>query len=601
MKKSETGFARLMEVAGRKRGLLTFGGIFSSLGTAMTMIPFISIYFILAELFNNAANPMASDGPYIIRWGLIALGGLLGGLLFIYIGSMACHIAAFRILYDMRTSLASHIGRLPLGYLTRSATGTIKKMLDLNVEKVENFIAHSLPDLIGASALIVIMMVAMFFFNIWLAIAALVPIFLAFVAQAAMFGKAGRRGWLAKYQDSLEKVSASAVQYVRGMPAIKIFGQTVHSFRQFHKDITDYRDFVVAYSDGFENSYGAFRALLVSLPVFILGGGALLISREPNNLAVALVFLSFIVVVPGLRSPLFKLMHFTAQTKHIDEGLRRVDLIFGQRPTPETTAPRVPESYEVTFKNVVFSYNSDAATRLEALSDVSFTAPQGGVTALVGPSGSGKSTVANLIPRFWDVTEGSISIGGVDVRDIATEQLMDIVSFVFQDSFLFYDTILENIRMSRPSATREEVIAAAKAAQCHDFISELEKGYDTMIGEGGTFVSGGEEQRINVARAILKDTPILVLDEATAFADPDNEHRMQVALSTLMQGKTVIVIAHRLSSVRRANQIIVLEEGHIAQRGTHDDLLAAGGLYSKMWTAFVSSAGWRIRGKEANS
>jgi ATP-binding cassette subfamily B protein len=410
-----------------------------------------------------------------------------------------------------------------------------------------------------------------------------------------MFGK-GAQGSTKAYFDALERIHASAVQYVRGIPVVKIFGQTVHSFRRFNKDLYEYRDLAMSFCDKFENGMAIFTVVLNSFLTFVLPVGLLMLSREPDNMALALVYLFFIIMVPGASAPLYKLTMLASGTREIFEGVSRLDRIYSQEPVREPNSPKKPKGHDVTFENVSFSYdNKDEATRVEALSGISFTARAGEITALVGPSGGGKSTVANLIPRFWDVTEGEIRIGGVNIKDIPTEELMNTVSFVFQDTFLFYDTLFENIKVGNPNATDEQVYAAAKAAQCHEFIERLPDGYHTLIGEGGVFLSGGEEQRVSVARAILKNAPILVLDEATAFADPENEYKMQLALKELIRDKTVIMIAHRLSSIKNANRIVVLENGRIRQIGVHAELTAAEGLYKRMWEAYSSAHQWTLR------
>jgi ATP-binding cassette subfamily B protein len=410
-----------------------------------------------------------------------------------------------------------------------------------------------------------------------------------------MFGK-GAQGSTKAYFDALERIHASAVQYVRGIPVVKIFGQTVHSFRRFNKDLYEYRDLAMSFCDKFENGMAIFTVVLNSFLTFVLPVGLLMLSREPDNMALALVYLFFIIMVPGASAPLYKLTMLASGTREIFEGVSRLDRIYSQEPVREPDSPKKPKGHDVTFENVSFSYdNKDEATRVEALSGISFTARAGEITALVGPSGGGKSTVANLIPRFWDVTEGEIRIGGVNIKDIPTEELMNTVSFVFQDTFLFYDTLFENIKVGNPNATDEQVYAAAKAAQCHEFIERLPDGYHTLIGEGGVFLSGGEEQRVSVARAILKNAPILVLDEATAFADPENEYKMQLALKELIRDKTVIMIAHRLSSIKNANRIVVLESGRIRQIGVHAELTAADGLYKRMWEAYSSAHQWTLR------
>ena len=397
------------------------------------------------------------------------------------------------------------------------------------------------------------------------------------------------------YYDAQEKMSASAVQYVRGMPVVKIFGQSVRSFRQFNAEIQAYKTFALKCCDTYQNGMVAFTVLLNSMVTFILPMGILLMQANPQSLSLAVVWLFFIIMGPGMASPVYKLTFLGGNTRDINEGVSRIDRILEKRPVLEPKHPQVPATYDVEFRHVSFSYeNTEQGTRTEALRDVSFAAPQGEITALVGPSGSGKSTIANLIPRFWDVEQGEIRIGGVDIRQITTEKLMDMVSFVFQDTFLFHDTLYENIAVGSPTATRERVIAAAKAAQCHDFIERLPQGYETRIGDKGVYLSGGEAQRICVARAILKNAPILVLDEATAFADPENEYKMQMALQSLIKGKTVIVIAHRLSSVVSAGRIIVMKEGRMAQCGKHEVLSVTEGVYKNMWDAYTSAYHWTL-------
>lgn len=599
MKTKRTGLARLMEIAGERKGLLVTSGILSAVSAAFMLVPYVSVYFILAELLRHTADITQANGVRMIRWGGIALGGLVLGMVFLYLGIMASHIAAFRILYGLRVQLAAHIGKLHLGYLSRTSTGAVKKTLEQNVEKIEKFVAHQIPDMVGVAATVIIMFSAMFFLNGWMTLVCALAFVIGMGVQMSMLFGRGAQDMMKKYHDSLERINASAIQYVRGMPAVKLFGQTVLSFRRFHEDMIRYRDFVTAWTDSFQNGYLLFKTLLSSFLAFILPVAVLLLSREPDNTALALTILFFIVMAPGTAAPLYKLLFMSSMTKDIIEGVNRIDAIFSEPVIIEPANPQMPERFDVRFDNVSFSYDApDASTRTAALSGISFHADQGSLTALVGPSGSGKSTIANLIPRFWEVASGCIQIGGVDIRNMRTEDLMKTVSFVFQDTFLFYDTLFENIRIGRPDATREEVHAAARAAQCHDFIERLPNGYETRIGEGGIYLSGGEEQRVSVARAILRNAPILVLDEATAFADPENEHKMHLALRELIRHKTVIIIAHRLSTIRSADRIIALEKGRIIESGTHDELLKQNGLYRRMWNIFSSTSAWQFGEKE---
>lgn len=597
--KKKTGLARLFEIAGERKGLMILAGALSAASAACMLVPYWSVYEILNELLHNGGDWNRVDGALLIRWGWIAFFGLIGGLLLLYGALMSSHVAAFRILYGLRVSLSKHIGRLPLGYLNGTSTGAIKKTMEQNIEKIENFIAHTIPDMVNVVATIALMFAIFFSLDGWLAAVCLAAIAVSIVLQFSNFMGKKAQEFTRIYFDAQERMSASAVQYVRGMPVVKIFGQSVRSFRQFNAEIEAYKTYALKVCDTYQSGMIAFVVILNSLITFILPVG-LLLTGGAANIALAAVWLFFIVMGPGVASPVYKLMYLGGGTREINEGVVRIDRIFEQRPIPEATNPQRPESYDIEFRNVSFSYeNKEEATRTEALRDLTFTARQGEITALVGPSGSGKSTVANLIPRFWDVRQGEIRIGGINIKEIATEHLMDIVSFVFQDTFLFYDTLYENIAVGRPDAKREEVEAAARAAQCHDFIERLPNGYMTRIGDKGVYLSGGEAQRICVARAILKNAPILVLDEATAFADPENEYKMQQALQALIRNKTVIIIAHRLSSIISAGQIVVLKEGRLVQCGRHGELSTTDGVYKKMWDAYTDAFRWQLNTKKA--
>lgn len=594
--KRKQGLGRLFEIAGERKILLIASGLLAAISAACMLIPFLSVYQILGELLRKGGNLASLNSTMMINWGWIAFAGLIAGLLFLYAAIICSHVAAFRILYGLRMGLAKHIGKLPLGYLNSTATGAVKKNLEQDVERIELFVAHTIPDLVNVAATVIIMFAIFFSLNGWMALTCIIAFAISILMQASMmFGKKAQNTMKA-YFDSQEKIHSSAVQYVRGIPVVKVFGQTVFSFKKFHSDLCSYRDWAVAYCDKFENGMAVFTVVLNSFLTFILPVGLLILSNQPSNISFALVYLFFIIMVPGASSPLYKLTMLASGTREIFEGVSRIDQIYAEEAIVETSSPNYPKEYDITFDHVTFAYENKAeATRVEALTSISFTANAGEITALVGPSGSGKSTAANLIPRFWDVSSGEIKIGGINIKEIPTEALMNTVSFVFQDTFLFYDTLFENIRVGKPDATEEEVYAAAKAAQCHDFIKNLPDGYQTLIGEGGVFLSGGEEQRVSVARAILKNSPILVLDEATAYADPENEYKMQIALKELIKDKTVIIIAHRLSSIKTANKIVVLNNGMIEQVGTHNELTEREGLYQRMWKAYISAYDWTLQ------
>ena len=597
--KTKQGLARLFEIAGQRKGLLILAGVLSAASAACMLVPYWAVYRILTELLENAGDTGGIDAGLLVKWGWIAFLGLVGGLILLYAALMASHVAAFRILYGLRVRLSEHIGRLPLGYLNGTSTGAIKKTMEQNIEKIENFIAHTIPDMVNVVATVVLMFAIFFSLDGWLAAVGLAVIAVSVILQFSNFMGKKAQEFTRIYFDAQERMSASAVQYVRGMPGVKIFGQSVRSFRQFNAEIEAYKTYALKVCDTYQPGMVAFTVLLNSLVTFFFPIGILLVGGSPGDIALAAVWLFFIVMGPGVASPVYKLMYLGGGTREINEGVVRIDRIFDRRPVPEPAEPRVPTTYDIEFRHVGFSYSNEVeATRTEALRDISFTARQGEITALVGPSGSGKSTVANLIPRFWDVGQGEIRLGGIDIREIATERLMDIVSFVFQETFLFYDTLYENIRTGRPDATHEEVVAAAKAAQCHEFIERLPDGYATRIGDRGVYRSGGEAQRVCVARAILKNAPVLVLDEATAFADPENEWKMQQALQHLIRDKTVIIIAHRLSSIVAAQQILVLRQGQLVQSGRHEVLSKTDGVYKKMWDAYTDAFRWQLDTKE---
>lgn len=602
-KKKRSGVARLLEIAGQRRGLVTLSCALSAVSAALMLVPFLNVYFILGELLQHGVTP--ENSGFFIRQGAVAFGAMALGFVVKYASLIASHVAAFRILYGIRMGLARHIGRLPLGFLSGTTIGAIKKTMEQNVEDIELFVAHRIPEVVEALATVLILAGALLWLSTPLALACLGAFVAALLMQGSLwFGEKGKM-FLKKYYDSLEQVNASAVQYVRGMQVVKVFGRTVQSFRGFYSDIQAYGDFCLQFTNRYERGYILFKVVAGSFLTFLLPVGLLMIQSDPENRALALTFLFFVVMAPGAASPMMSLTMLAMQGRQIDEGVERIEAVMDRKPVPEPQEPRRPDRFDVEFRNVSFSYDAEGpenanavSTRAQALSSVSFCAEEGKVTALVGPSGGGKSTVASLIPRFWDVREGEgeILIGGVDVRDIPVETLMDTVSFVFQDNFLFFDSVMNNIRVGRSDATDDEVMAAARAAQCHEFIERLPNGYDTLIGSGGVYLSGGEEQRVCIARAVLKNAPILVLDEATAFADPENEFEIQKALTELIKGKTVLVIAHRLSSIRKADQILVLNEGHLAERGRHDELLAANGLYARMWQAYVGAGSWKLGG-----
>lgn len=595
-KQQPKGISRLVQLSGENKTILYFGSILSILGTIIQLTPFLSIYQVMAELLRHVATSEPFDTAFMIRWAFYGFGGLLIGYLLSYIGGMLSHTFAYRTVCSVRLKVAEHVGKLPMGYTTNNSVGKTKQILDADVEQMEAFLAHQLPDFLSTIVMIIVLFIVMSVLNFYMALACLLPIIVGFVCQFATMIKLMKNGAVKENFDALENISASSTQYIKGMPSIKIFGQTVKSFRKFYDDIIHYRDFTTKMTELVRPGYVRFRVFVLSVAMFIVPIGLLIYLRNPENISFVTTFIFFLILGPGMSTPTLKMRSFAEGMNIITESVNRVDTILNEEVLPEPENGKIPDSHDIEFHNVSFSYDKEGR---QILNDVSFRANQGEITALVGPSGAGKSTIAELIPRFWDVTKGKITIGGIDIREIKTQDLMKQMSFVFQESFLFSDTIYNNIALGCPNADKQAVEHAAKAAQCHDFILSLPDGYNTKVGDGGVHLSGGEMQRISIARAILKDAPILILDEATAAADAENEYKMQMAIQELIRNKTVIMIAHRLKTISNANQILVISNGAVCEKGTHNELLKQNGLYSSMWKASTSSATWKINtGKE---
>lgn len=589
MVKKKEGLGRLLEIADSKKVYLVSSSILSVISTlAKFMIP-VAVYLIIAELVKGGGQVENLNTQYMWKVGWFALfSAVLSGITR-YASTMISHIAAFDILYGIRMRLVKHLSELPMGYFTKRSSGEIKRILSEDVEGIELFVAHHIPDMVSAIVLTVVTMAYLFFIDWRMALAAMIPLPLAFYAQTLMFGGKKLRGVMGKYMESLGRMNATIVEYVRGMPVVKVFGQTVETFERYKGDVISFRNMCRWFVDAGTQYNALFLVLISSSLVAILPVGMYILTRTPTYSEFVTVFLMFLILVPGLSIPLYNLMFLGGLMRHVDVGVGMIDGILGEKPISASESLQNFSNHSVEFRDVGFSYEDR-----KVLENVNFTATPGTVTALVGPSGAGKSTIAQLIPRFWDVPKGQILVGGVNVKDIEVGHLMDEVSFVFQDVFMFSDTVYENIRMGNDKVSKQDVIKAAKAAQCHDLIMDLQNGYDTIIGEGGTYLSGGEQQRIALARAILKDAPIIILDEATAYADPENETKIQMAFSKMIKNKTVIVIAHRLSTITDADQILVVNNGQIMEKGKHVELLNKNGLYKKMWDAHTSAGKWAL-------
>ena len=590
--KRKTGLARLIEIAGTKRRLLIGAMLLAVITAIVQFVPIIAVYNILIELAEHALDPSLIDKAYIWLWSYIALGAFFAFGVLTFASLMLSHIAAFNILYEIRMQLVQKMVRLPLGFFSRRASGELKKIMSDDVERIELFIAHHIPDIVTALLFPLILVSYMFAVDWRLAIVVLAVLAMAFYVMGRMYTGKKIREVSKRYVETLGRMNASIVEYIRGIQVVKTFTESTNAYRKLNDDIKEYRKFANEVNVQYQPTYVGFLTILSSALLFIIPVAVWLLVGSASYATFVPVLLMFLFFGVAVFFPVLKLLWIGSFLNQNNMGVQKIDDILYMDEIEEPDIPRHPKDASVEFRNVSFAY--DTTPILKA---ISFISHPGTITALVGPSGAGKSTVAMLAARFWDVQSGEILIGGVPVKEIPTSVLMDNVAFVFQDNMLFFDTIEENIRMGNKTATFEEVARAACAAQCHEFIESLPNGYQTLVGEGGIYLSGGEAQRIALARAILKDSPIILLDEATAFADPENEGKILAAFSHLIKGKTVLDIAHRLSTITNADRILYVDKGVIAEQGTHEQLLALKGEYARMWETYNRAKRWTIGGK----
>lgn len=584
--KKQSDLSRLMGYAGTYRYLTYASWGLSALSALMALVPFVYIWKILRDVLNAA--PDYAQAVNIPHYGWMAvLFAVLAYL--IYIAALMCsHLSAFRVATNLRLEVSEHLATLPLGFTETFGSGKLRKIIHESTGAAETFLAHQLPDKYNAMATPIGLLVLLFVFDWRLGLLSLVPVALGFVIMSAMTGRR-MADKMRQYGNALESMSNEAVEYVRGIPVVKTFGQSVFSFKKFKATIDEYEKWVIAYTKELRMPMMLYTAAINGVFAFLIVGG-LLFTRNGVTSEFLLNLLFYIIITPVISLTLTRIMYMSENELVVADALARVDSILDAEPVPENDHPRHPKDASVSLKDVHFSYDG----RTDVIKGVSLKIQPGQTVAFVGPSGGGKSTLANLICRFFDVQSGSVRVGEADVRDIPKEELMDTISFVFQNSRLLKGSILDNVRLGRAQATEAEVLAALKAAQCMDIVEKFPEGIHTAIGTKGVYLSGGEQQRIAIARAMLKNAPILILDEATAFADPDNEAKVQAAFAQLAKGKTVLMIAHRLSTVANADCIYVVQDGRITETGTKDELCAQNGLFARMWQDYQASVQWKV-------
>ena len=584
--KKQSDFSRLMGYAGGHRFFTYASWVLSAISALVALVPFLYIWMILRDVLEAAPN--YAQAVNIPHYGWMAV--LFAAVSYlIYICALLCsHLAAFRVATNLRLAAVEHLAKLPLGFVERYGSGRLRKVIQESTGAAETYLAHQLPDQSGAIATPIGLLALLAIFDWRLGLLSLIPVVLAFAIMSAMTGKRMVEK-MQQYGNALAAMSNEAVEYVRGIPVVKTFGQSVFSFKKFKAAIDEYEKWVIAYTKELRIPMLGYTTAINGVFAFLIAGG-LLFTRNGITSAFLLNLLFYVIITPVISLTMTKVMYMSENKVIVADALQRIDTVLGAQPVQESSVPQHPRDSSMTLKDVHFSYDGSE----DVICGVSMNIQPGQTVALVGPSGGGKSTLASLMVRFFDVGSGSIRIGDADVRDIPKEELMNTVSFVFQNSRLLKGSILDNVKLSKPDATEAEVLAALKAAQCMDIIEKFPAGIHTVIGSAGVYLSGGEQQRISIARAMLKNAPILILDEATAFADPDNEARVQAAFAKLATGKTVIMIAHRLSTVENADCIYVMQDGRIAESGTKDALCAKNGLFARMWKDYQSSVQWKV-------
>ena len=585
--KKESNLKRLLEYAGGYKYLTIASWILSALSALLALLPFVYIWKVIKEVLDVVPN--YGDVQNLSHNGWMAVVFAVAAIL-IYIAALICsHLAAFRVQANMRRSAMHHIVTLPMGFMDGIGSGKVRKTVYESSAATETYLAHQLPDKANALATPVGLIVLLLVFDWRLGLLSLLPVVAAFVIMSVMTGKRMAKK-MEEYNNALGQMSNEAVEYVRGISVVKTFGQSVFSFRRFKEAIDNYEKWVIAYTKDLRFPMMCYTMLVNGIFAVLIAAALVMTSGGVTN-EFLLNLMYYIIITPIITLTLTKIMYASENKLIVADAMSRIDSIMEMEPLPETDHPKHPKDNSVELSGVSFRYKE---AERNALENISLTIRPGEHVAVVGPSGGGKTTLASIVARFWDVRGGCVKIGGVNVKDIAKEELMDTVSFVFQDSKLLKTSILENVRMAKPNASREEILKALHDAQCDDILEKLPQGVDTVVGAKGVYLSGGEQQRISIARVMLKNVPVLILDEATAFADPDNEAKVQAAFNVLAKGKTVLMIAHRLSTVTGADRIVVIKDGKIEDTGTHGQLKDKDGLYAEMWRQYNKAAKWKV-------
>ena len=591
MNQTSKTIGKLLKFSGPFRITILLSAVFSAFSAVINLKAYLCVYGVAKVLIQSSGNFGALDLAAMKALGMQAVWYVCMGFGTYGMALLCSHISAYNTVARIRMQLIRHLGTLPLGYHILHPSGKQRKIIEKNTDNLEILIAHNIPDYVQSLVLPVAFLVFMFRYDWRLSLICLVPILIGFILLFSML-KGESSGFIGQVQKSGEDISNAATEYVRGIAVVKTFGQTASSFRRYQRAVKDYADFMTKYAFSMENAFSLYTTIVNAVFLFLIPGGIVLYNLGGGAEKTIMTFAFFAVLIPLVASILTKLMHSSSNLMLADASFTAIEEMLAEKPLAETKKLQVPQNGEICLNHVSFQYEAG----VKALDDVSLTIRPGTVTALVGESGSGKSTVANLIARFWDVSEGSVTVGGVNVRELDYADWMKHISIVFQDTNLFKMSVAENVAMYKPGASREEIMEALRQAQCEDILEKLPDGVDSVIGAKGVYLSGGEMQRIALARAILKDAPIVLLDEATAFADAENEYLIQRALDVLLRGKTVLMIAHRLQTIVHADQIIVMQRGGIAEQGTHKELMQRQGVYAKMYHEYENSVSWKIGG-----